>query len=303
MAVKVNPILSATLDITGTISDSTGNVTVGDNLDVTGNLAVTGTLSVGTTISDTDGTLELKGNMADGASAVAIELDSGVALANSSAKMVSIRNNNSEHWYFMPTYGGSYKALVGNSGSGDAVALFYSSNNGYLTLGGSSELTISNSAGFITNRGKFRNDSGAVTLVGGSESGNVTSVKIWPYSGTTTSATKLVQVYKNQGTTEVFGIDGVGTPRMSVTTDAVAGDSATINAPAGSFVKDTSGTTFTLTNSLVSTTTLPFYTVISAPGDTSYIVSCVPTANTLTFTWSAAPTANTTVAFHIINPV
>lgn len=85
--------------------------------------------------------------------------------------------------------------------------------------------------------------------------------------------------------------------------DTTAGDSATINAIAGRFRKDATGTTFTLTNSYITANSILIITFASDPGATGNYAPFVTTAAgsaTITFT-NGAPTNNTDVNFFVIN--
>lgn len=89
-------------------------------------------------------------------------------------------------------------------------------------------------------------------------------------------------------------------------TNTTAGDAATINHPTGSFVKDNSGNTFTLTNALITISTKIFLTFGSNPGITGYDMFVVAGSGSavITFTTAgvpAAPNVSTTVNFFVVN--
>ncbi len=95
---------------------------------------------------------------------------------------------------------------------------------------------------------------------------------------------------------------------VSVTTgiNTTAGDSATINARAGRFKKDTSGSTFTLTNSFITADSIILLTMASDPGITGFdlYVTAGSGSAVITFETSgvaAAPANNLDVNFYIIN--
>ena len=95
----------------------------------------------------------------------------------------------------------------------------------------------------------------------------------------------------------VFGSKGI---------DTTAGDSATVNGINGRFRKDTTGTTFTLTNSFITANSIIQLTYASDPGITGFDAFVVAGAGsaTITFTTSgvaAAPTSNADVNFIVIN--
>ena len=88
--------------------------------------------------------------------------------------------------------------------------------------------------------------------------------------------------------------------------DTTAGDSATVNAIAGRFRKDTSGTTFTLTNSFITANSIIQLTYASDTGITGFDAYVVAGAGSavINFTTSgvaAAPTSNADMNFLVIN--
>lgn len=96
---------------------------------------------------------------------------------------------------------------------------------------------------------------------------------------------------------------------LQFTTKAInttAGDGATINSPTGRFRKDTSGSTFTLTNSYITANSIIILQYASDPGITGFdnIVVAGAGSAVITFTTSgvaAAPTSNTDMNFLVIN--
>lgn len=88
--------------------------------------------------------------------------------------------------------------------------------------------------------------------------------------------------------------------------NTTAGDDALINANAGRFRKDASGTTFTLTNNKITANSIIQLTMASDPGITGFDFFVVAGAGSavITFTTSgvaAAPSNNTDMNFFIIN--
>lgn len=88
--------------------------------------------------------------------------------------------------------------------------------------------------------------------------------------------------------------------------DVTAGDTATINSPAGRFRKDTSGSTFTLTNSYITANSIILLQYASDPGITGFdnIIVAGAGSAVITFTTSgaaAAPTSDVDMNFLIIN--
>jgi len=131
--------------------------------------------------------------------------------------------------------------------------------------------------------------------------------------GTLTPASTVT--IKSYGTTtgESFRIDDSSSTNRFLVLDngnisvtkginTTAGDSATINAVAGRFRKDTSGTTFTLTNSFITANSILILDQANAAFDataTSWTKSCG--AGSATITFNAAPTANFDMDFIVLN--
>ena len=90
-------------------------------------------------------------------------------------------------------------------------------------------------------------------------------------------------------------------------TNTTAGDGATINQPTGSFIKDASGTTFTLTNALITAKSKIFLQMASDLTATGNATSVVAGAGSAVITFwtlgvgAAAPASNQTVNFFVIN--
>lgn len=99
-----------------------------------------------------------------------------------------------------------------------------------------------------------------------------------------------------------LGSTTVGWSRLYMETgiNTTAGDAATINAPAGRFRKDTTGVTFTLTNSVITANSI----VLLANHNTGMEaigLSVVAGAGSATISFSAAPGSNFDVGFWVIN--
>jgi len=93
--------------------------------------------------------------------------------------------------------------------------------------------------------------------------------------------------------------NGIGT-WSSTSINTTSGDSVTINAVAGRFRKDTSGTTFTLTNSFINANSIILLTMVQLDATaTRAVVSA--TSGSATITFDAAPTSNLDVNFLVIN--
>ena len=85
--------------------------------------------------------------------------------------------------------------------------------------------------------------------------------------------------------------------------NATAGASGTVNAMRGTVLLASGGATYTMTNSYVGTTTIPFVTVMSASADANAttVKNVAVTASQLVITLSAAPAANCTIGFVLFN--
>lgn len=122
-------------------------------------------------------------------------------------------------------------------------------------------------------------------------------------SGATNNA---LTVYNGNATaftgTALFSIRNDGSISTTKSINTTAGDSAIINTVAGRFRKDTSGTTFTLTNSLITANSIILLTPANAAIDaTATHWTCSKGAGSATITFNAAPTANFDIDFLIIN--
>lgn len=104
----------------------------------------------------------------------------------------------------------------------------------------------------------------------------------------------------------LFTIRNDGEISLLKSINTTAGDSATINTTVGRFRKDTSGTTFTLTNSFITANSIIHLTYASDPGITGFDAIVVAGAGSAVITFftsgvAAAPTANTDINFIVIN--
>lgn len=101
---------------------------------------------------------------------------------------------------------------------------------------------------------------------------------------------------------------GIGLAVWNSNIDSTAaGDAITINSTVGSFVKDATGTTFTLTNSFIVSTSKIFCQIVTAGLTTGNEVIPVAGSGSAVITFqtslagAAAPSASTTVNFWIVN--
>lgn len=83
---------------------------------------------------------------------------------------------------------------------------------------------------------------------------------------------------------------------------ATAGTTGTISKSSGQFILSSGQTVYTLTNTLVTTTSIVRVVKQTAEGSSRNILSVVPTANTVTVTMSGTVGADTTFGFYVVNP-
>lgn len=145
---------------------------------------------------------------------------------------------------------------------------------------------------------------GASAQIAGSPSDSSTAVGVNIYSSTNhANSGAAIASFRNNTSVVKAKIGAVhGEYRIATHgADAVAGDSATVNAAIGTCVKDTSGATFTLTNSaiLASTTKVIPFLMSSDLTATSVAVTTV-SAGSCVFTFNAAPTSDLTFGWLII---
>lgn len=119
-----------------------------------------------------------------------------------------------------------------------------------------------------------------------------------PVAGTNATITRSHALWVQAGNTRIDGDFTTGNKAI----DTTAGDSATINSIAGRFRKDTSGTTFTLTNSFITANSIIVLTPANAAIDATAVDWTVSAgAGSATITFVAAPTGNFDMNFFIIN--
>lgn len=123
--------------------------------------------------------------------------------------------------------------------------------------------------------------------------------------GQTTDSTRYaLRTYAQNATaftgTELLGVRCDG--RISTTTsiNTTAGDSATINTASGRFRKDTSGTAFTLTNSLITANSIILLTPCQVDATATHW-GVTAGAGSCTINFNAVPTSNFDMNFLVIN--
>lgn len=118
-----------------------------------------------------------------------------------------------------------------------------------------------------------------------------------PIAGTNATITNSIALWVQGGKTQLDGDFATGNKVI----DTTAGDAATINSIAGRFRKDTTGATFTLTNSFITANSIILLTYSSDPGVISSSLFVVPAAGSAVITFQTVPLANTDVNFFVIN--
>lgn len=207
---------------------------------VAGALTVGGEILADAGVRDPSGQLVLTGGGVDGGTGVVIDNTTGFDVSGS--KILSLKNAASEVGYVgqRSTYWGIGLGTLSSEGAVmfvDKATL----GTGYLELRGNGELLMLGGSSYITTRGLgLRNDNYApLILRGGRETGNIAAINIYPFEGTTTSATKLTRWFKDQGTTEVAHITGLGGGSFGV--GSTSGNMLTI--PEGTGITIDNGTT------------------------------------------------------------
>ena len=289
---------------------SAGNITVTGSI-----LSTTGAFST----SQGNGSATLTSTWNDGAN-TAIILDNNETLTNTGAKLLSVRNNTNEQFYVgingelnIPSMDG-----VGSGLDINVTATTYTTalgsgidivRSGALT--GVDTQTILDEqilpaftltepgAGSVNYYGANIDMSG-LGVTAGAGTSVVSALRLVADDDADTGTNYALLV--DSGATKLDGDFIIGSKAI----DTTAGDSATINAIAGRFRKDTSGTTFTLTNSFITANSIIQLTYASDPGATGYDMYVTAGAGTSTIAFetagiAAAPAANTDVNFLIIN--
>lgn len=133
----------------------------------------------------------------------------------------------------------------------------------------------------------------------------VSGTKVTIRGSGATSASFPIKV-QNSTPIDVFSVNGAGAIATTYSINATAGDAITIDKPAGQFVKDASGTTFTLTNALITANSQIFWSANTTGITTGYDIAVVAGAGSAVFTFqtagiAAAPSANMAVTFFVLN--
>lgn len=216
------------------------------------------------------------------------------------------------------------KTFISRSGSGYAVpnTLFINEANAYrISANGNIGITqLSNGrVGLLTaTPGNNIDLSGNTSVTGFLGINTYTTTADIDVRGSSYSVTVSASAYTSGATSHSlkakdsngaidFSVRGDGQIATTYSVSASAGDAATLNAASGYFTKDASGTTFTLTNSLITAASIVMVeigTVGLTAGNNVVAVSGSGSA-TITFQSAAgaaeAPNANAIVKFWIVN--
>lgn len=206
----------------------------------------------------------------------------------------------------LPTLGTAIQQLRVNAG-GTALEYFTPTTNPFTTTG---DLLVSGDNSGIPARLPD------VAIGSYLRSGGTGTLPLWSTLTLPNAATSTRLVYATG--TNIYGesasltFNGTTLTLPAITfsntsINTTAGDAATINASAGRFRKDTSGSTFTLTNSFITTNSIITLTAASDISITGNVFSVVAGSGSAIITFwtagigAAAPTANQDVNFTVIN--
>ncbi len=160
--------------------------------------------------------------------------------------------------------------------------------------------TLQHATGALTTQREVVFDAPTYSFVGASTISDAATLAITgaPILGTNATFTRSMALWVQSGATRLDG-DFVSGNKVI---DTTAGDAATINSINGRFRKDTTGTTFTLTNSFITANSIILLTPANAAIDVTATYWTVSAgAGSATITFVAAPTANFDVNFFVIN--
>jgi len=181
----------------------------------------------------------------------------------------------------------------------------YTSTTNYAFVKTATNLTIND-----TNRVNIAINDATQFRVTSSDIECLSRMKVGALSGAATTATLDISGNILSTGNSTLGGLVLSTGGVTISTKGIntsAGDAATINSPAGRFRKDTSGSSFTLTNDQITANSIIIITFASDPGITGYdapVVTAGAGSATITFKTNgaaSAPTADTDVNFYVIN--
>ena len=254
----------------GAVSGNGGSVTIRGGLPVSGTggaITITGRNGVGS-------------NNAGGAVTITAGASAGTS-AGAAASLVAGAGG--------PTggVGGDITITAGAGGATSGTSGSVTVGSGTTTNGNTGQVTISSAPATGTDR-----STGNISLTCGLPTGTGTRGNIVTTGNLTTATVGAYDI----------GGASLGWKRLYLDSaiNTTTGVSATINKAAGRFRKDTTGTTFTLTNSYITANSIVMLTFVNLDATTT-AMAVVAAAGSAIISFNAAPTANLDVNFLVIN--
>lgn len=164
--------------------------------------------------------------------------------------------------------------------------------------------TITFATGALTNQRSYRFAAPTLAFAGASTVTNAATVYIdrAPQAGTNATITNAYALWVDAGTTR---LDGTLLCNGAITADATDASgtpgAATINKPSGKVAIAIGASSVTVTNSLVTTSSIVLASLQFVDATLTQILSVVPGSGSFTITGNANATAATKVAFVVIN--
>ncbi len=306
---QAKPIVFATTDITRWQITAAGDINgIGSGKNIIGNSDSGAILTISSTSNATKGNIYF--GSSTGLNYSEVNKTLGIGVAASATTPLSITNATARITMLSSTASNACFVSFNANSIPTYVGIENSTGNGFTTTGG-----IANALTF--------NMSGAKPIVFcTSDAARWQVTSGGDFLAITDNTNDIGASGATRPRTGYFGtsiVTPVGTFATSVTSAALtfsntsinttAGDSATINASAGRFRKDTSGSTFTLTNSFItSSNTVVLLTWVTAglTGGTKTSVAAGSGSAVITFEdpttgIAAAPSANADINFTVIN--
>ena len=165
--------------------------------------------------------------------------------------------------------------------------------------------TVQWATGSLTNQRALKVKAPTYAFVGASTLTNAATVYIdaAPTAGTNATITNAYSLWVAAGLVKFDGgLSLTGTLRVSMTDSSGTPGAATINKVAGKVAIAASASSVTVTNSLVTASSIVLAQLQTIDGTLLYIKAVVPTSGAFTITGNATATGAVTVAFLVINP-
>lgn len=234
-------------------------------------------------VSAPSSTATITGTPTDGATAVAVTLNSGTALAASGAKLLAIRNN------------GADKVTVDKDGSLSTVGsnAYLSIGGQVISMGGASVIAIG-SGGSLNTMGYATNGSTAIAN------------RIGSFNALTVAGAKIVAFYNDLFSTEKASISKDGKFSCAATNSSGTPGSVTNNSPSGRATIELGTNNVTITNATVASGSLVHVQLETADAGVCGLVTAI-SAGSFSVTavnGSGAPTSttlNATFSFIVFN--